>query len=661
MINNHFSPALPPTNSRLRLLLFRITAIITCLIGLNYIIWRYAVSLSNTALWLSIPLILAETYSLIDMLFFSFMMWKPANRISPKPIETDVDVFITTYNEPVDLVRITANAAMKIDWPSLKVYILDDGIRPGVERMAAELGCKYITRGNEWKGKQRHAKAGNVNNALMQTSGEFILILDADQIPSPSIVKKCIGFFSDSEVAFVQTPQSFYNILPGDPFGSDAPLFYGPILIGKDGWNAAFFCGSNAILRREALMQLGLSEYVKKVEDQVNRGLEKVKTDLTHIKTDTLERQKAIKSLQQKIVLASLNLKGGQSLEKTSEIVHEVIQETQYIITEQDIESIANSLKELSYLGEENAKQVSDYLLAEKNKLSRIMKTSPESIGISQQTIQDLNLSRSDEAQPILPLATISITEDMATAMRLHAAGWKSVFYPEILAYGLAPEDLGSALSQRLRWAQGTIQVLVRENPLFKKGLSIPQRLSYFTTIYSYFSGFISLIFILCPIVYLFTGVAPVNAYSWDFMLRLIPFLVLNKLLFRIAAGNIQVFRGEQYNLGLFPLWIQAVISVFIGLKLHFVVTPKQRQNRNYLPLVWPQILIVVLTIGAISYAIWGYSAGMEYQLTGIIINIFWGIYNAVMLSAIIRAAVYKLPNGWLVKLPNFQDPGTPN
>jgi cellulose synthase (UDP-forming) len=71
-------------------------------------------------------------------------------------------------------------------------------------------------------------------------------------------------------------------------------------------------------------------------------------------------------------------------------------------------------------------------------------------------------------------LATISITEDMATAMRLHSLGWKSVFYPEVLAYGLAPEDLGTSLKQRLRWAQGTVQVFVRENPLFKKGLSLP-------------------------------------------------------------------------------------------------------------------------------------------------------------------------------------------
>jgi cellulose synthase (UDP-forming) len=583
-------------------------------------------------------------------------MWKPVIRIAPEPIIADVDVFITTYNEPVELVQATAVAAKKIIWPNINVFILDDGARPEFEKMAAKVGCQYITRGEEWKGKPYHAKAGNVNNALMKTEGEFILLLDADQIPSPNIIHKCMGYFNDPKVAFVQTPQSFYNLPPGDPFGSDAPLFYGPIMVGKDGWNAAFFCGSNAILRREALLQLGLTDYVMKVQGQVRHGLGQVKSDLSRFHTNFPEHQKAVESLQQSILLAGRKLKEGQSLEKTSEMVRQAIHEAQYNFTEQDIEGIANSLKDLASSGDEQAKMVSEYLHLAKTSISRMLATSPESIGISQQTIDELNLIRSDEAQPILPLTTISITEDMATAMRLHAAGWKSVFHPEILAYGLAPEDLGSALSQRLRWAQGTIQVLVRDNPLFKMGLTFPQRISYFTTMYSYFSGFFNLIFLLAPIVYLFTGIAPVNAWSWQFMLRLIPLLLLNRILFRVAAGKIPVFRGEQYNLGLFSIWIQAVVSVLIGRKLGFVVTPKQRQQGNYLPLVWPQILIIILTFLAIVYGLWGYFSGLNYQLAGVLINTFWGIYNAFMLSAIIRAAVYKPPLGWHVKLPDFDD-----
>src|SRR5205814_3292980 len=94
-----------------------------------------------------------------------------------------------------------------------------------------------------------------------------------DQIPSPTILDRSLGYFRDPRVGFVQTPQWFYNVPPGDPLGSQAPLFYGPIMQGKDGWNAAFFCGSNAVLRREALMQLGIAHYVRDVERRLRRGL----------------------------------------------------------------------------------------------------------------------------------------------------------------------------------------------------------------------------------------------------------------------------------------------------------------------------------------------------------------------------------------------------
>src|SRR5437764_9408991 len=139
--------------------------------------------------------------------------------------------------------------------------------------MADAHGAGYIVRSTDWTGHERHAKAGNLNNALLQTQGAFILILDADQIPSPTILDRTLGYFRDPRVAFVQTPQWFYNVPPGDPLGSQAPLFYGPIMQGKDGWNAAFFCGSNAVLRREALMQLGIAYYVRDVERRLRRGL----------------------------------------------------------------------------------------------------------------------------------------------------------------------------------------------------------------------------------------------------------------------------------------------------------------------------------------------------------------------------------------------------
>jgi cellulose synthase (UDP-forming) len=100
------------------------------------------------------------------------------------------------------------------------------------------------------------------------------------------------------------------------------------------------------------------------------------------------------------------------------------------------------------------------------------------------------DVDRGDEAQPVIPMATISVTEDMATAMRLHANGWRTAYQHEVLAHGLAPDDLGAMLQQRLRWSQGTLQVLLRENPLVQRGLSVGQRLMYFAMMWSYLSGF---------------------------------------------------------------------------------------------------------------------------------------------------------------------------
>lgn len=175
-------------------LVVRIIGILTVAAGLNYIVWRYASSLNTQALWFSIPMVIAETYGIIDMLLFVMMSWRQPDRRPPaSPEKATVDVFITTYNEAETLVEKTARAALNIDWPDKQVYILDDGNRESMQKLATDLGCGYISRGQEWDGKPRHAKAGNVNNALLQTSGEFILILDADQIPMPSILKKPWG------------------------------------------------------------------------------------------------------------------------------------------------------------------------------------------------------------------------------------------------------------------------------------------------------------------------------------------------------------------------------------------------------------------------------------------------------------------------------------
>jgi cellulose synthase (UDP-forming) len=248
-----------------------------------------------------------------------------------------------------------------------------------------------------------------------------------------------------------------------------------------------------------------------------------------------------------------------------------------------------------------------------------------------------------------MPMATISVTEDMATAMRLHGLGWKSVYHHENLANGLAPEDLGTMLQQRLRWAQGTLQVMLRENPLVQKGLSAGQRLMYFATMWSYLSGFAALAYIAAPLLFLFFGVRPVNSYGADFLWHLLPYLVLNQVLFAVIGYGKRTWRGTQYSLALFPLWIRATVTavgnVVFKRSLGFVVTPKTRVDSG--PpwrLIWPQLLAMGLLVIGAGYGTVRYLIGMEPDLVSTAVNIVWVALDLIILSVIVSAARYTGP-----------------
>ena len=258
-----------------------------------------------------------------------------------------------------------------------------------------------------------------------------------------------------------------------------------------------------------------------------------------------------------------------------------------------------------------------------------------------------LRVDRPDEAQPLQPLATISVTEDMATAMQLHALGWRSVYHHETLAEGLAPEDLRTMLTQRLRWAQGTLQVLLRDNPLTKKGLDAGQRLMYFATMWSYLSGFTAVVYIAAPVIYLLFGVLPVTAWTADFFVRFLPYFLVNQILFVVVAKGLRTWRGQQYSLALFPVWIAACVSAFrdvvLGKSLNFVVTKKDGRASGGPPWrqIWPQLtaialLAVAAVVGLIRVAL-GTADG-----TGTLVNTVWVVYDLAVLSVIIQAARYR-------------------
>jgi len=240
---------------------WRISTVVKFFIDPSQVKWTY---LDAFFIWL---LVFAETYA-FAILFLGFLqtLWPLRRTPVPLPEDTDlwpeVDLLIPTYNEPLSVVRYTALASMNIDWPAdkLNVYILDDGKREEFRAFAEEAGIGYMTRDDN-----AHAKAGNINRALQRLDAPFVAIFDSDHVPTRSFLQLTMGWFGrDAQLGMLQTPHHFYS---PDPFErnlgqfrvipNEGELFYGVVQDGNDFWNATFFCGSCAVLRRSALDQVG--------------------------------------------------------------------------------------------------------------------------------------------------------------------------------------------------------------------------------------------------------------------------------------------------------------------------------------------------------------------------------------------------------------------
>ena len=643
--------------AKLRQLSLRLLIALNLGLGAWYLSWRALYSI-NWAFWLvSLALIATETYNYVDAWLFGLTMWRWRRRPGPPapPADLNVDVFITCYNEHVDLVRQTVHAATRIRYPH-QTFVLDDGESASMRTMALEEGAHYIIRPPESRSFPRHAKAGNLNNALMQTQGDFVLVLDADQIPMPSILDETLGYFvADPRVALVQTPQWFYNVPADDPLGCQAPLFYGPIQQGKDGWNAAFFCGSNAVLRREALMQLGIRDYVAELTGRVRRALTsadellgRAQRQLGH-EPEAEHAAPALDELRDAVRDARHQLDAGVPIQTVTWTFQKRARDASRPLVVADLARLRTALADIPGLESDADARLAE-MLDDPERLAALVHrdASPlAALGAVRGLLLAVDVDRSAEAQPVMPMSTISVTEDMATSMRLHAMGWRSVYHHQILARGLAPQDLESALQQRLRWAQGTLQVMLQENPLRVHGLSIGQRLMYTATMWSYLSGAFSLVLLVTPVLYLAFGILPVAAYSGAFFAHLAPYLLANQLLFVVAGWGLPTWRGQQYSLALFPLWITALrtamANVWFGRPLGFVVTPKtaQRVERTVRLIRWQLLMIGALVLSSV-WATGRLLAGLTADWFPIVVNLVWVAYALCMLSVIIGAVRYR-------------------
>jgi cellulose synthase (UDP-forming) len=566
--------------------------VIALVLGANYLRWRWTDSLNMNALWFAVPLVVAETMSYLGLVLFTFNLWgvrdtpwqaPPANARECVHDEPDferpvaVDVFITTYNEEEELVRLSIRDAKALHFLhplDLRVHVLDDGRRPAMRQVADEEGVNYITRSSNVG-----FKAGNLRNALENTSGDFLIICDADTRLFPTFAEHTLGYFRDPDVAWVQTPQWFYDIPEGvplpaylrrkigrpgaflgraverligecpvgrDPFINDPKMFYDIILRRRNRANAAFCCGAGSIHRREAVMQAALRAFALSVDKEVSRFSKDIADK--EIRADFSDAMRT-----------------------------QMILETEF---------------------------------------------TPYKFHVS---------------------------EDIYTSIVLHNdvdRRWKSVMHPEVESKMLSPQDLLSWMIQRFKYAGGTLDICFRDNPLFRGRMTWAQRVMYLSTFWSYFGALWNVMFLAAPIIYFFTGIAPLSSYSGAFYWHAVPFIVVTEIAFMFGMWGVWQWEGKASFLSFFPVNLRALWTVLKGEKIKFPVTPKERQEGNFLRLVIPQIVVAALTVAGFVYACFRvFGLGMHEEMPSLAVNAVWAANNVLVMLPIIRAASWSPPD----------------
>lgn len=435
-----------------------------------------------------------EVFHLWQSLTYVYTIW--SMRTKPQfdsRFEPSVDIYITVAGEPVEIVEETVTATKAIDYSNKHIYILNDGYVAKkdnwkeVERLAQRLGVGCITRR-----VPGGAKAGNINNALSHTGGEYVAIFDADHVPHPTFLKKMMGYFIDENMAFVQSPQYYHNqdtnYITGGAW-EQQELFFGPIMNGKNHLGSAFMCGTNMVVKRSALVEVG-------------------------------------------------------------------------------------------------------------------------------------------------GMCETNIAEDFLTSLLLHERGYKSYYVGEVLAEGLAPEDFLSYYKQQYRWARGSLEVIFTYNPLFNRGLTARQKIQYLASASYYLSGAVVLMNAVLPIIFFFTGLVVFNISTMSLAAVFIPYIFFSLYALQLSSNFNYTFRALAFSMSSWYMQLQAVGSILLRRKPSFAVTSKQQVSGNFLYLVAPQIVYVVLAIVGGAFALWRFGA-----TASVVTNIAWAVLNIGIVTPYIYAA----------------------
>ncbi len=566
---DHVRPPATTYMSPFRHGLWHVLAGLTAGLALWYLHWRWTASLNPDAMVFSVSVAIAETMAFIGTVLSFHDIWREQDTPKAPPpgcrrdahLEDDgnitVDLFITTFDESTDIVGPSITDAKALKLPagvSLSIHVLDDGGRDCMRDLANRQQVNYLRRENNIG-----YKAGNLCSALMQTRGDFVLICDADTRVFPGFLMNTLGYFRDPKVAWVQTPQWFYDIpqgrdwmavlspVPGalrpylvrimgfitgeqkigrDPFLSDPVIFFDIIQRRRNRNNASFCCGAGSIHRREAVFS------------------------------------------------NALHYKGQQ--------VHKIKKR-----------------------------------IGEKSVLHMV------------------------QLEPY----KFHVSEDIYTSILMQARGWKSVFHPDIEARMLSPMTMQAWSTQRLKYAGGTFDIMLRANPLLMGGIPAATKLHYGATFWSYLAVLWMPVLLFAPVVSLFTALSPVKAFSLEFFVHLLPALLVNELAMHVACKGYSTHAGRVMAIATIPLQIKGLFQVLRQKKLGFPTTPKTLFATQRMRYAIPAIMVLLLFLVAV---IWGVFSTMlhikGYSSSLLVVNLFWIFWGGLSFVKIIRMSLWTPP-----------------
>ncbi len=260
----------------------KIWFVLNMICSISYLLWRIFFTIpfeyGLISIIAGIALLVVEALGLVEALVHYVNMYNTRDYKKPEiepEMFPDVDIFVATYNEPVEILEKTLRACKRMDYPNknkVHIYLCDDGRRSEMKLLAESLKINYLDR----KDNSGH-KAGNLNNALAHSSSPYIVTFDSDMLPQSCFLMETIPYFVDAEIrnkgrkpeeqirlGYLQTPQSFYdmdlfqfNLHSENKIPNEQDYFYRDIEVARTRTNSCIYGGSNTVLSRKALEDIG--------------------------------------------------------------------------------------------------------------------------------------------------------------------------------------------------------------------------------------------------------------------------------------------------------------------------------------------------------------------------------------------------------------------